>query len=187
MACPGLDPEHATRSESAAWTGEKRSPKNLAMTLDELVRAFSEHLSIGVVVTDPLLDAPGPILRYVNPAFCRITGYSAEELVGGSPRRLQGEATQRLTLRAFSRALRGGRRFHGVVVNYRKSGERYLCEIDARPLYGDGGSVARFIAFQREVVKPRGRPRENGLRYRPVLPEEAIVHPAIAGLSPFAG
>jgi PAS domain S-box-containing protein len=124
------------------------------------------------VLTDAGLDAPGPLIRYVNPAFCRLSGYAAGELAGTSPRRLQGEATQPLVLRTLSRALRAGARFHGVVVNYRKTGERYFCEIDARLLLADDGSIARFIAFEREVVRPRGRPRDGALRFRPVVAEE---------------
>ena len=93
------------------------------MTFDELIRVFAEHLTIGIVVTDAALQQPGPVIRYVNPAFCRLTGYAAEELVGGNPRRLQGAATQPIVLRSLSRALHERRRFHGVVSNYRKSGE----------------------------------------------------------------
>jgi PAS domain S-box-containing protein len=156
------------------------------MTLDELVTLFAEPLPVGVVLTGAALDAPGPLIRYVNPAFCRITGYAAGELIGTSPRRLQGAATQALALRAFSRAIRAGARFHGVLVNYRKGGERYFCEIDARPLVGDDGAVARFIAFEREVVRPRGRPRDGASRFRPVLPEADLLPPVLAGPAPFA-
>lgn len=127
------------------------------MTIEELVRAFSEPIETAVVLTDAALDQPGPIIRYANPAFCALTGYDRGELVGSSPRRLQGKATNALTLRALSRALRAGERFHGYLANYRKSGEEYLCEIDARPIAGPDGA-AYFIAFEREVRRRRGRP-----------------------------
>src|SRR5215207_1565467 len=120
------------------------------MTLDELVRLFAEPLTTGIVLTDATLDSPGPVIRYANPAFCRLTGYAAEDLLGRSPRMLQGKDTQPLTLRSVSRALRAGTRFHGVLANRRKSGEAYLCEIDVRPIDGHDG-VTGFIAFEREV------------------------------------
>jgi PAS domain S-box-containing protein len=157
------------------------------MTLDTLIRIFAEHLSTGLMLTEPALESPGPVIRYVNPAFCRLTGYEAGELIGGNPRILQGEATQPLTLRSLSRALHGGQRFHGVVSNYRKSGEHYLCEIDIRPVHGSQGAIDGFLAFGREVVRVRGRPREDGFgRFRPTLPEDSIFHPPIDGLTPFA-
>jgi len=158
------------------------------MKFEELIRAFAEHLTTGVVFTDAALKRPGPGIRYVNPAFCRLTGYAAEELVGGDPRRLQGAATQPIVLRSLSRALHEGRRFHGVVSNYRKSGEHYLCEIDIRPIVAIGGEVEGFVAFEREVVRPRGRPRRGDelSRYKAVLPDDPVFAPSIAGLSPFA-
>jgi PAS domain S-box-containing protein len=156
------------------------------MTIEELVRVFAESLATGIVLTEAVLEAPGPMIRYVNPAFCRLTGYAAEELVGNNPRILQGPDTQRLTLRRIARTLGAGSRFHGVVSNYRKSGEVYLCEIDVRPIRGNGGGLEGFIAFEREVVRPRGRPREDGLkRFRPLAGEDPVLS-ALPGLSPFS-
>jgi PAS domain S-box-containing protein len=156
------------------------------MPLDELVRLFAEPLTTGIVLTDAALDSPGPVIRYANPAFCRLTGYAAEELLGRSPRMLQGKDTQPLTLRSLSRALRAGTRFHGVLANHRRSGEAYLCEIDVRPIDGHDG-VAGFIAFEREVVRSRGRPRDDGFgRFQPLLPQDAIVDQTTGFLAPFA-
>jgi PAS domain S-box-containing protein len=155
------------------------------MTLDELVRLFAEPLTTGIVLTDATLDSPGPVIRYANPAFCRMTGYAAEDLLGRSPRMLQGKDTQPLTLRSLSRTLRAGTRFHGVLANHRKSGEAYLCEIDVRPIDGHDG-VTGFIAFEREVVRSRGRPREDGFgRFQPLLPQDAIFDQTIGSLAPF--
>jgi PAS domain S-box-containing protein len=157
------------------------------MTLDELVRLFAEQLTTGIVLTDAALDSPGPTICYANPAFCRLTGYGSEELIGRSPRMLQGRDTQAMALRSLSRALRGSTRFHGVLVNYRKCGGSYLCEIDVRPIYGRDGTPERFVAFEREVVRARGRPREHGFsRFRPVLPPDAAFDSEMDLLQPFA-
>ncbi len=64
----------------------------------------------------------------------------------------------------------GRGRFLGCLRNYRKSGEEYLCEIDVRPILGRDGVLQAFIAFEREVVRRRGRPTEGGTRrYRPTV------------------
>jgi PAS domain S-box-containing protein len=140
------------------------------MTLDELVSVLAEPLPVGVVLTDAGLDAPGPLVRYVNPAFCRLSGYAADELVGMSPRRLQGEATQPLVLRTLSRSLRAGARFHGVLVNYRKGGERYFCEIDARPLVADERRRHRPL---HRLRARGGAPARPPARPGPALPSRA--------------
>ncbi|PSQ92020.1 MAG: hypothetical protein BRD57_03500, partial [Proteobacteria bacterium SW_6_67_9] len=52
--------------------------------------AAAELADESVIITDADLDAPGPRIRYVNPAFERLTGHSREEVVGATPRILQG-------------------------------------------------------------------------------------------------
>ena len=148
------------------------------MTIVELVRLFAEPLSTAVVLTDTDLERPGPTILYANPAFARMSGYTAAEMLGASPRLLQGPGTNQQVTRLITRKLRAEGRFHGVLENYRKSGEVYLCEIDVRPLLGRGGEPLAFLAFEREVVRRRGRPSQDPVgRYRPVAPEPPEVCP----------
>ena len=139
------------------------------MTIVELVRLFAESLNVAVLVTDCDLDRPGPTILYANPAFSRMSGYAPSDVLGRSPRLLQGEGTNKQVTRLLTRTLRTEKRFHGVLENYRKGGEAYLCEIDVRPICGTDGLPLGFIAFEREVVRRRGRPsREGAGRYQPL-------------------
>jgi PAS domain S-box-containing protein len=139
------------------------------MTVQELIRAFAEASATAVCLTDVDLDRPGPTIRYVNPAFCAMTGFSLEEVVGRSPRILHGKSTNALALRALARALKAGEGFHGYLANYRKSGEEYISELDIRPVVDEESRVRFFIAFEREVRRRRGRPGSDpGSRYEPV-------------------
>lgn len=138
------------------------------MTIVELVRLFAEPLDTAVVLTDVDLEKPGPTVLYVNPAFARMSGYAETAVVGHSPRLLQGDGTRREITRQVGRKLRAEGRFHAVLENYRSSGEAYLCELDVRPLLDRDGQPLAFIAFEREVVRRRGRPsRDVSGRYAP--------------------
>lgn len=153
------------------------------MTVVELVRLFAEPLETAVVLTDVDLERPGPTVLYVNPAFARMSGYAGSDIVGASPRLLQGPGTRRELTRLVARRLRAEGRFHGVLENYRNSGEAYLCELDVRPLLGSDRQPLAFIAFEREVVRRRGRPSGNGSRrYTPVGTQPAPT--GIPGLQP---
>jgi len=139
------------------------------VTIVELVRLFAEPLDTAVVLTDIDLERPGPTVLYVNPAFARMSGYAASEVIGNSPRLLQGAGTRRELTRLVSRKLRAEGRFQGVLENYRSSGEAYLCELDVRTLRCGDGQPLAFIAFEREVVRRKGRPARGGAgRYTPV-------------------
>lgn len=156
------------------------------MTIVELVRLFVEPLTTAVVLTDVDLERPGPTVLYANPAFARMSGYAVAEMLGTTPRLLQGPGTNPQQTRLIARKLRAEGRFHGVLENYRKSGEAYLCEIDVRRLLGEDGQPLAFLAFEREVVRRRGRPSHDpGGRYRPVAPEPLEIGSMCSTPSPF--
>ena len=142
------------------------------MTLLELIRALADDATIGVVVTDAVIDVPGPTILYANPAFGHLVGRDLSDVVGRSPRFMQGKETRRTTLDVFRRALGSGERFHGYLTNYRTDGAKYRAEIDCRPLRGADGRIENFVSFEREVLRRIGRPSVNGAgRYE--LPHES--------------
>src|ERR1700709_2515292 len=111
------------------------------MTAFELIRALAQDATVGVVVTDAMIEAPGPTILYANPAFARLVGRDPDDIVGQSPRFMQGKETRRTALDAFHRALAAGERFHGYLTNYRPDGAKYRIEIDCRPLRAATGRI----------------------------------------------
>src|SRR5690606_11089259 len=89
-----------SRAEPAsAGAGDERGRGT--ESADERRRLFDaivENTSDAVLVTDAGLDPPGPLIVYVNPAYTRMTGYTAEDSVGYNPRYLQGHETDRAAL-----------------------------------------------------------------------------------------
>lgn len=129
------------------------------MSLIEAVRILADNFALGVVVTDGELTEPGPRLLYVNPAFERMTGYSAREVLGRNPRVLQGKKTSLASRKALAQALRHALPHKTSLVNYRKNGEAYLCEINVFPVCNADGLLVNAIAIEREVKRGPGRPR----------------------------
>ena len=87
-----------------------------------------------VVITNATLEGEGPCITYCNPAFCRMTGYTEQELLGRSPRLLQGPHTDPQVLQRLRECLQQGRFFQGSTVNYRKDGSSYLVEWNISPV-----------------------------------------------------
>ena len=73
-----------------------------------LIEAAIEHVEEAVLITTTELDHPDPEIVYVNEGFCRMTGYAAEEVVGKTPRILQGPKTDRAELDRLRRCLARG-------------------------------------------------------------------------------
>lgn len=132
------------------------------MGLEDLVAALAVDSEAAVVVTDGELSHPGPTILYVNGAFERMTGYLSSELLGKTPRLLQGERTSLATRRALARALRKGQRTKVAMINYRKSGEAYRCEIEVFPILDKEGVLVNAVALEREVRRRPGRQSTMG-------------------------
>lgn len=61
--------------------------------------------SVLITEAEPF-DEPGPRIIYVNEAFTKMTGYSAEEVIGKSPRMLQGPNSNKEELSNLGKALK---------------------------------------------------------------------------------
>jgi PAS domain S-box-containing protein len=105
-----------------------------------------------VVVTSAELDTPGPRILYVNPAFTRMTGYAPEEVLGQTPRMLQGPRTDRRVLDRMRVDLDATGQFHGEAVNYAKDGTPYVIDWLITGACDDTGRVTEWVSVQRDVT-----------------------------------
>jgi diguanylate cyclase (GGDEF)-like protein/PAS domain S-box-containing protein len=131
-------------------------PERLAVLRQAVDQAYNP-----VVITGPELEPPGPRFLYVNQAFCDMTGYDAGEVLGQTPRILQGPRTERAVLDELRRRLTAGERFHGSTVNYRKDGTPYLVEWNITPVRDEAGETECFVSVQRDVTRRAEAERFN--------------------------
>ena len=127
----------------------------LAQRIDQ-VKLLTEsvaNLGEGVLITSDHLDWPGPQIVFVNDALCRITGYSAEELIGKSPRILQGDGSDRETLERIKSELSANRAVLAELVNYRKDGTAYDAEVFITPLFNAEGHRTNFVSIHRDITE----------------------------------
>ena len=119
-----------------------------------LAEAIS-HLGEGVMITSDGLDWPGPKIVFANEALCRITGYTAEELNGQTPRILQGDNSDRGTLDRIKAELAAGRSCLAELVNYRKDGTPYDVELFMSPIFDSTGHRTNFVSVHRDITERR--------------------------------
>ena len=120
-----------------------------------LVQTAVDQVRESVVITEGVVSAPGPEIVYVNPAFTRMTGYRADEIVGRTPRLLQGPATDRAVLAELRKALARGEAWEGEGINYRRDGSTYLVHWSIHPLRDAAGNISHWVSVQRDVSEQR--------------------------------
>jgi PAS domain S-box-containing protein len=143
-----------------------------------LLEAAIEQSSESVLITSAQLEYPGPQIVYVNSEFTRMTGYTAEEVIGKTPRILQGPKTDRSVLDRLREDCMAARTFHGVTVNYRKDGSEFCLEWSVGPVRDARGNLTHFVATQRDVTVRRrieAELRENETQLRAILDNSAAV------------
>ncbi|MEJ2057927.1 MAG: PAS domain S-box protein [Desulfofustis sp.] len=122
--------------------------QNFQSIMQSMLHFALEASFQGVMITEA---EPGYPIIYVNPAFCEITGYTFEDLIGKSPAILQGEKTDQAVLEELSDKISRGDIFHGKTFNYRKDGSAFVMEWKIVPIRGAEGVVSHFLAIQREL------------------------------------
>ncbi len=113
-----------------------------------------------VIITSGDLAAPGPEILYVNQAFTRISGYEPEEVIGKSPRLLQGSDTDRRVLDKIRETLMAGKSFKGELKNYTKDGIAYWLDISIVPVKNEHGAITHYAAIERDITERKAFEKE---------------------------
>jgi PAS domain S-box-containing protein len=79
-------------------------------------------------------------------------GYNLDELIGETPKILQGELTNQSEVERMNRVLTQGQPIEVELINYRKNGESYWVNIAIAPIKNDLGLVTHWIAIQKEIT-----------------------------------
>lgn len=98
-----------------------------------------------IVVTDK-----NQKIIWVNDGFKNMTGYSLASVKNKSPRLLQGEKTSKEALKSIRTKLAQESFCETSMVNYRKDGSEYICEIKIYPIQNSSKQVEHYLALENE-------------------------------------
>ncbi|MGR2738447.1 EAL domain-containing protein [Billgrantia sp. Q4P2] len=108
----------------------------------------------GVLMTESTQDMP---LVYASGAFCRITGYEPEEVLGKNCRFLQGDETDPESIRAIRQALMERTDVQVTLLNYRKDGTPFWNRLSISPVLNESGRCTHFIGIQEDITQQRSQ------------------------------
>ena len=111
-----------------------------------LLRALAENSFDSVLITDASAESK---IIYANKSFKKLTGYDPSEIIGKTPRILQGTGTDSKTIARLSAALKSGGKFEGKAINYKKDGTPFIMYWRVLPIKV-GKKISAWVAIQRE-------------------------------------
>ena len=89
---------------------------------------------------------------WVISGFNDMTGYSRSYAKGKRPLFLQGENTSPYVKKQIRADLKNNHSYSGSLVNYKKNGQAYNCQIKITPIYSSMKSLKYFLAFEKEIA-----------------------------------
>lgn len=113
-----------------------------------------EQAAHAIYITDP----EGTI-RYVNPAFEEITGYTADEAVGETPTLLQSSEHDDAVYEELWETITAGNPWHNEMHDETKGGEEIILDQTISPIEAEDGSIEAFVAVNRDITRRKERRR----------------------------
>ncbi len=152
--CDRVRREYQSWAEQMARIHERKQNEEALRKLGvenlRLARTVAS-VSDSVLITDPnQLDNP---IIYSNPAFSRMTGYQAEEVLGRNCRFLQGSGTNQQTIERIDACLARREEVNATVLNYRKDGKPFWNELKISPVFSEEGDLLYFVGIQRDITE----------------------------------
>ncbi len=140
----------ATRSVSQNPFGTCLPPDVLGAAVD----GFNDMVM--VTETDPI-EEPGLRVLFVNPAFERMTGYKVDEVLGRSPRFMQGPETSASETLRIEESLRARKPVRAELLNYKKDGSSFWVEIEASTTTSKSTGTEYFVFIERDITERKRR------------------------------
>ena len=122
-------------------TEQKRAVEKLRLQTSALEAAAN-----GIVITDR-----GGVIRWVNPAFTQLTGYSAEDTLGRKSSLLKSGVHDQNFYEQMWKTILSGNVWHGELTNRRKDGSQYYEEMAITPVRADDGAISHFVAIKHDI------------------------------------
>ncbi len=129
-------------------------PLSAIINLPRLLEICIDQLNDAIVITEAEpINNPGPRIIWANKVFFERNGYTPEEIIGQSPRILQGPDTDRDVLDKVRAALEKWAPIRAETLNYRKDGSTYWNEFQIVPVANEKGWFTHWVSVQRDITE----------------------------------
>jgi PAS domain S-box-containing protein len=122
---------------------ERKQTEEKLLTLSRSV----EQSTISIVITDP-----SGTIKYVNPRFTQVTGYSMDETIGTNPSILKSGETSDATYKELWQTILSGREWKGEFHNKKKNGELFWEDANISPIVNHKGQITHFVGIKEDIT-----------------------------------
>jgi diguanylate cyclase (GGDEF)-like protein/PAS domain S-box-containing protein len=95
------------------------------------------------------------IIEYVNPYFCRLTGYDSQHVIGRKPNFLEAPETDSASLIALRRQISRGRDWQGEIAYRKRNGAIFWARESISPISNNQGNITHFVSVSEDVTEQK--------------------------------
>ncbi|WP_254174295.1 diguanylate cyclase domain-containing protein [Planktothrix pseudagardhii] len=125
----------------------KRENNYLQQTQELMTRFVAMESADDMIV----ITSKDGTIEYVNPAFTKITGYQANEVIGKKPSLLKSGRQNKEFYQRLWKTILSGKGWKGELVNSKKDGTTYYEEMTIAPVKNSLNEIIRFVAVKRDI------------------------------------
>ncbi len=120
-----------------------------------LLESVAVHANDAILITEaePVEEEEnGPRILYANEAYCKMSGYTLEEVMGKTPRIMQGPSTDPIARDTIRKALKRWQPVLVEILNYTKDGTPFWVELSIVPVADERGWYTHWVSLQRDIT-----------------------------------
>ena len=111
---------------------------------DVILKAVQDTLVISTT------DLQG-VITYANDLFCKLTGYSREELIGQPHNLVRHPSVSKEVSKDMWDTIQAGKIWTGIVPNVGKGGVVYVVDTTVQPIFDEAGNITSYISVRRVI------------------------------------
>ncbi len=117
---------------------------------EKLLAQYKDAVDRSEIVSKTDLNG---IITYANEAFCKISGYTLEELIGKPHNIIRHKDNDESIYKELWQTILSKKEWHGVIKNQAKDGSFYIVESTIFPVVNDAGKIEEFISIRKDVTQ----------------------------------
>jgi|GEM_PF-1769029 len=146
-------------SASAMWVPGGQPDFHIAVVVDitgrksveEELRKFSR--AVEQSVSSVMITDTNSRIEFVNPAFTRLSGYSAAELIGEKPNISKSGLTPSEHYEQLWQVISAGGEWQGEFLNRKKNGDLYWVSASISPIRNADGVITHYLSIQEDITE----------------------------------
>ena len=116
-------------------------------------QAHIQSSALEAAANSIILTNKAGIILFANKAFCAMTGYPPEEVLGKTPDFLKSGRHEAAFFAEMWEAILAGRVWQGEIINRRKDGTLFNEEMTITPIRESDGEISHFIAIKKDITR----------------------------------